>query len=313
MQGRLAHLLVKTHVPGADVYADGQRIGSTPLAASFSLSPGTHHIELRRPGYVTASADLSLGDGAAGEVALEPTEDPAAPASSWGALALDVTETLPVVTVDGRPVGVYTTPLRLQAGPHHALVERGDFVPFERDVTVGPGQTTTVRIVLEPTPEYRTRFTSRAQSQRTWGLVSVVGGAIVLGGGVGLVAYDAGQRSDGTSTQNKILALSGRGSMLGCDPGGDTMAPAYVAQCVQPFNAATAKISDANTRDYFGWAAVGVGAAGAVLGVVLLVTADDPHKYDQPKAAPERGVAWRGVPTFWAARGGGGVGFAGTF
>jgi hypothetical protein len=310
MQGRLAHLTIKTHLPGADLFSDEQRIGTSPLSASVTLSPGAHHIEARRAGYVTATEDLSLGDGATGEVTLEPTEDPSALVAG-GSLALDLSETAAVVTVDGRPRGVYTAPLRLPEGPHHLVVERGDFLPFERDVTVSSGRTTTVRIVLEPTPEYRTRYSSSAQAQRTWGWIGLVGGAVLIGGGVGLVLYDAKQRSDGESTQNAIDALSVRNGLQLCDPGQDTSTAAYKTNCTDPRNAAAAKIADANTRDYIGFSALGVGAAGAVLGVVLLATAGDPHKYDVER--PRGDLGFDVVPSVGAARGGGTLGVAGTF
>src|SRR4029077_159084 len=106
--------------------------------------PGPHHIDLRRAGYTTAGADLTLGDGATGEVELEPTEDPSAPASSEPVLALNISESQPVVTVDGSPRGVYRVPLRLPAGPHHLLVERGDFLPMERDINLESGRTNAV-------------------------------------------------------------------------------------------------------------------------------------------------------------------------
>jgi hypothetical protein len=316
MQGRMAHLMVKTHVPGADLYADDQRIGTTPLSASVSLPPGPHRIELRRGGYATAGADMTLGDGAMGEVALEPTEDPSAIATSGGALALNLSESQSVLTIDGLPRGVYRAPLRLAAGPHHLLVERGDFLPLERDFNLDPGRTTTIPLALEPTPDYRTRYESRARSQRTWGFISVIGGVVLVGGGVGLVVYDASQRSDGNA---KAASLSARiQSMSGdpvCDParGNDLTSAQYQAQCSGPLAAADAQVTDANTRDYFAWGAVGLGAAGAALGTILLLTADDPHRYDQPNPTSLGATLWRAVPSFWTRRGGGGVSWSGAF
>ena len=91
-----------------------------------------------------------------------------------------------------------------------------------------------------------------------------------------------------------------------------------VQRCTVPRQAASSEIDDANTRDDFGWPAIGVGSAAVVLGVVLFVTADDPHRYDRPEASasssplhsPER---LRAMPIFWSAPGGGGGSIVGTF
>jgi hypothetical protein len=311
MQGRLAHLVVTTHLPGADLVVDDQRVATTPLASSIALSPGPHRIQLQRAGYVPAKTEITLADGASGEVALAPEEDRAAVESSGGWLALVVSETLPVVTIDGRSRGVSTGPLRLVAGPHELLVERGDFIPWTRQVTIDPSRTTTVNVQLDPTPEYRTRFASRASTQRTWGIVSIVGGVVLAGAGAGLALYDAKQRSDGMATQAAIKALSVRGSMSICDRGGDTTTPAYAMNCSEPFAAASSKIDDANTRDIVAFAAVGVGAAATVLGVTLVVLGDNPHKYDSN--APRDVAARRIVPMFWKLPGGGLLGVAGVY
>jgi hypothetical protein len=310
MQGRVAHLAVKTHLPGAEVFADGQRIGTTPLSASVSLSPGTHAIELRRDGYATARGDVALGDGATGEVTLEPEPDAAALATSGGSLALDVDQTQAVVLVDGRSQGVYAAPLRLAPGPHRLIVERGDFEPVERDVVIEPGRTLTVRLFLEPTPDYRARYVAHARSQRTWGLVSAIGGLVAASAGVVLVAYDAEQRSDGSSTLSSLQAQSAKNSNMACDPG--QRASTYTQRCVVPTAAANAKIDDANTRDYGGWAAVAVGAAGVALGVTLYVLSDDPHRFDRRDPAPGASAS-RAPLSLWATPDGGGLSVAGAF
>lgn len=311
MSGGLAQLVVKTHMPGADLYADDQRIGTTPLAASVALAPGHHRIELRRAGYLSASTDITLSDGATGEVLLEPEEDRAT-LGSGGELALDISETQPVVTIDGRLRGVYVAPLRLPAGPHQVVVERGDFEPFERDITVDPRRTTTVRIVLEPTPEYRARFTARARAQRTWGWVTLAAGPVIAAAGAGLLVYDAKQRSDGNDTIARVDALAVRYSGGVCDPAGQTGTPSYVTNCTIPFNNATSQINDANTRDVIAWSAVGVGAAGLIVGIVLVATAEDPHRYDRPAPSENEGAV-RAWPVLWSERGGGALGFAGRF
>ena len=102
MQGRVAHATIRTHLPGADIVIDDQVVAKTPLQKSLTVAPGQHKIELRRAGYATARQDLLLGDGASGEVALEPEEDRTALGTLGGTLALEASETEPVVTVDGK-------------------------------------------------------------------------------------------------------------------------------------------------------------------------------------------------------------------
>ena len=312
-QGRLAHLAVKTHLPGADVFADGQRIGITPLSASFPLLPGTHRVELRRAGYATASSDLTLGEGASGEVTLEPEEDATALASTSGTLALAFDETQVVVTIDGRAHGVYGAPLRLAPGPHHLLAERGDFEPIENDFAIEAGRATSLQLMLVPTPEYRAQFVSKAHTQRTWGVVSIVAGAVVAGAAAVLIAYDASQRNDGNSVLASLQAQSTFGSGDACDMG--QAFTALTQRCTVPKTAADSQINNANTRDYFGWSAAGVGVAGVVLGIVLFATADDPHRYDLAQTndpLPQRTIA-HAEPVLWTMPGGGGLSIVGAF
>jgi PEGA domain len=308
MQGRLAHLAIKTHVPGADAFVDDQRVGSTPLAVSVPLAPGAHRVELRRPGYVSARSEVTLCDGATGEVVLEPEEDAAALGATGGLLAVDASEPDAVLTIDGRRRGLYREPVRLPAGPHHMLLERGNFEPFERDVAVDAGRTVTVRAAFEPTPDFRSRYVGRAQTTRTLGWVSLVAGAVVAASGAVLVVYDAQQRNDGNATINRLQSQSGMNQV--CDSHMEYSL--YQQECLNPVATATSQVDDANTRDYFGWGMVGVGAAGAALGVVLLVTGDDPHKYDAPPPAQTVGRL-SPVPAFWATRGGGGLSLSGAF
>ncbi len=278
----------------------------TPLTASITLAPGSHRLELRRAGYASAQSAVRLDDGASGEVTLEPEEDRAALGSGGGELAIAATEGQPVITVDGRLRGVYAGPLRVMHGPHHLLVERGDFEPAERDVLVERGATSVVHVSLEPTPDYRARYEAHAQAVRTWGIVAIVGGAAIAGAGVGLLFYDAGQRRDGNATYHSLLSQTGPGQ-----PCEQPMPLDYGTTCSGPVNAAAAQANDANTRDIVAWGAVGVGAAVAVLGVTLLAVGDNPHRYDAPSSDKTLGL--RATPSFWTVHGGGGFGLSGAF
>lgn len=319
MEGKVAHLSLKTHLPGAQLVIDDQPIAKTPLPQSLTLTPGTHKIELRREGYATARQDLTLGDGASAEIALEPEEDKGALASVGGSLALDISEPQAVVRIDGKDRGVYGGAYRLAKGPHRVAIERGGFEPFERDVDVEAGRTTTVRIGLDPTPETRATYVSKAKSQRTWGWILAGAGVLVGGGGAGWLVVNGKKKSDKQATYDEAVDQQSHGRASGpctwnkapVNPG-DSITFATPEACNAQADDAKSALDTAKKQDLFGWVGIGVGAASLVTGVVLLVTSDDPHKYDR-KASDELAAEPRLVPMGWALPGGGGMGLAGTF
>jgi hypothetical protein len=310
MQGRVAHASVKTHLPGADVVIDDQVVGKTPLPSSLTVAPGAHKIELRRAGYTTARDTLQLGDGAEGEVTLEPEEDRALLGTLGGVLAVVPSETDPVLTIDGKARGVVPADgVRMMAGPHHLTLERGGFLPVERDVTIDAGRTTSLRVVFDPTPETRAAYLSKTSSQRTWGIISGVGGLVLAGGAIGFLVWNGQQRKTAHDDEDTAeLNIQNPVPNGICDKRG---ANENLAQCDAPLLDAESRVSDANTRDIFGWIGVGVGAGAAVLGAVLLVTNGSSHRFDHDRPQASRGFV---LPTGWSdGRGGGGVGLVGAF
>jgi hypothetical protein len=310
MQGRVAHVTVKTHLPGAEVVIDGQSVGKTPVPESITVPPGSHAIELRRAGYLSARQDLVLGDGASGEVTLEPEEDRALLGTLGGTLAVESSESDPVVTVDGKPRGVYPAGgLHLAAGPHQVLLERGGFLAVERVITVDAGRSTRVAVIFDPTPETRAAYLSKTSSQRAWALVAGIGGLVLAGGSVGFLVWNGQQRK--TAHDDFDVAESDVANPVPntvCDTHSQAGNP---AACNAPVLDAQSRISDANTRDVFGWVGVGVGAGATVLGALLLVTNGSSQRYDRDRTG--EGAKGFVLPVGWATGRGGGAGLLGAF
>ena len=306
MTGRLSHLSVKTHLPAAELVIDDQPVARTPLSASLTLSPGPHRVELRRAGYVTAREQITLGEGASGEIALDPAEDPAA--ADRGDLSLFASETQPVVIVDGKPRGVYVGPVALPGGLHRLRVERGGFQAFERDIVIEPGHAITITALLEPTPETRAAYVSSASARRRWSWVTIVAGAAVATTGGVLLGVNAPKRSAAQATLDAQTANAVRGGGGTCDP----MQTSQIDLCLSNLDAAQAAVNAAHSRDLIGFAALGVGAAAIGAGLVLLLTGDDPARYDRRPSSETLG---RGLlqPSMWAGPRAGGLSLAGSF
>lgn len=305
MEGKLAHLKLTATLLDAQLLANGEVIGTTPFPASLTLSPGKYHLELKRLGYTSQPVDVTLGDGATGEVALAWQEDPSASVPR-GLLSLHVSEPNSALYVDGVRRGTYTAPVSLPAGKHRIRVEHDGFFAAERDVILEGGKERDISLYLAPTNETRRTYVDKANFRRTVGWVTVGSGAVLAAGSAVFFALNRGSLTDAAKTYDNVLAASPTCSKTA--PAGES--PPSPAVCVGRLDDATANKNKYQTRQTIGLVggAVGVVAIGA--GVVLLLTSNDPHKYDrEPASAKARWI----TPVAYGAPGGGYLGVAGAF
>jgi hypothetical protein len=254
---RLAELEVPLSLPGVDVRVDGQRVGTTPLSAPLVLAPGARSVELSRPGYRTVKREVRLGAGTRGRIDAELVVDVTALAREGGTLSLDVSEPNATVWLDGAPVEITT---RTPHGEHVLRVERDGFLPVERSIVVPKAGTARVRIDLEPTPETRADYVGRTTSQRTWGMVALGGGAVIAGGSVGFLIYNAGAESDANDTYESEADKHEPGGS--CDPDLGLQTDA----CRKSLELSLDDLKSIRSREKFGWIGLGTGVAVAALG-----------------------------------------------
>ena len=306
IEGKVAQLEVVSNVPDAEVLVDGEPLGRTPLHSSLALSPGTREIELRRPGYISTRQTVTLGQGSSGRVSLDLEPDPRALTREGGTLALAISESDAVVFVDGDPVGAYAGPLRLAHGEHRVRVERAEFLPFERTVNVPRGGQSEIVIELEPTAEKRADYRSKTVAQRTWGYLTVGAGAVVTAGSLGFVLWNLGEESEAEERFNTEADKQRPGGECDRDAGNQTDA------CIQALQLALDDLESVRAREKYGWIGVGVGVAAAGFGTILLLTNEDPDRYE-PR--PESDVFGRLelTPLGWFGPGAAGAALVGRF
>jgi hypothetical protein len=308
LEGRLAHLAVRSHLPGADVVVDGEVVGRTPLATSLGVAPGTRNIELRRAGYLTARQSLTLGDGATGEIVLEPEEDADALRKEGSALAPAISESQAMIVVDGKPRGIDPRRIALASGLHRVRVERGGFEPLERDVQVPPASVAQVSLVLDPTADTRADFVSHAKTQRTWGVIALaVGGAVTIGG----ITYFIVNQSSKSDAQTKSDDLEQQfATKTGiCDIASGLSS---ADNCNNQRQAALDDVNAAKSRSNVALIGAGAGVVIAGIGTYLLLSSDDPHRYDRRSNQDELSHL-RVTPFATVLAGGGFAGVQGTF
>lgn len=289
-----AQLAITTSLPEVDVLANGVLLGSTPLPTTVVLSPGTYEIELRRRGYRSKKTTTVLVSGSSGSISLDLDEDPEAIASLGGRLEVAASEPGASVWIDRR---ARESSVALAPGMHHLRVERAGFVPLERDVLIESGTTTRVQATLEPTAETRFAWERGAKRERLVGW-SLVGSGVLVGAfGGGYLVWNAGKKATANDDYERLLYESEPGAGRSCDlkAGHD---------CRAALDAAWNTYKNARGRDLYGFIGVGVGAAATIGGVIVLLRADDPYKYERRTTL---------LPSGWITAGGGGLALTGTF
>lgn len=293
---RLANVNIRSRTLGAEVVLDGEVVGKTPLSGSIGMVPGRHVVEVRRPGYATMRRELEMGEGATGDISADLAVNESALTTEGATLVLDSTEPSIEITVDGERKGTYREPLRLPRGTHHLSVTSPGFFPLEREITLSATETNVVRVVLEPTTETRERYRNRANFHRTWGWVGIASGVLIAGGGTALGLTTSSEKDRADKQLAEVKAKSANNEPP-CDAGFAAEANQPVGMrgaylCNKAFSDAQSKLNAANTRLLIGYIGAGVGGAVAITGVVLLLTGDDPDRYEHGPAA-SRGLGKR--------------------
>jgi PEGA domain len=265
-----AHLTLTVPVPGAEVLVNGQRVGTTPLPASVAVAPGTAAIEVRRPGYRVATRTIQVDEGSNGSLRFDLEEDPATHAALKGRLTVTPSEPGAVVSVDGllRPEALQG--LDLPAGPHELRVERAGYLPFERQVEVGAGATTSLVAALVATAETRAASEEGSHVRHVWG-ASLIAAGIAVAGGSAIYAYAT--RNDLSSAQSALNAQvnqeNSKDSTMTCS----LINPDYgIHNCLAIRNYDQNAVDTAKLKRDLAYGGIGLGVVVAGVGTYLFAT-----------------------------------------
>lgn len=265
----LAQFDLSIDVPDAEVLVDGERIGKSPLPASLALLPGRRAVEVRRPGYRPFRQTLDVTPGSRGRLAVALEADEAEVARSGGTLSLDPSEEQTVAFLDGKPQTGHG-PFRLAPGRHRLRIEKGEFFPIDREVTIESGRHTVLKVAIHPTPEKRAKYVDAATSHRTtsW-IVTGAGAAVAAGvGGVFIWQYAKMNNEDDAYWEKKAE----------CET--YTNASPQRIQCVREADGRLEKYSNTRTKVWIYGGIAGAGLVVTGVGLSMLLSGDDPHRYD---------------------------------
>lgn len=185
------------------VLIDGEEVGTTPFEGE--LTPGEHQIQGLLDGVKTAVTTVTIEDGAAAEITLEPATE--------GRLEVRVEGGSGTIYIDGEKVGAGSFEGALAAGTHTLRVEEEGYEPYEAEVEVVAGdlraETVTLRKKaagqIEP-PETPGESTDDPEHDGLYGGVQLAGAFLPAGAGS---AFDDDCRTVGATRCSAGTTLGG--------------------------------------------------------------------------------------------------------
>jgi hypothetical protein len=145
--GRSAGALeIASTTTGAEVYIDGERVGTIPLGAPLtSLTPGEHTIKVEKPGFAPYIDVFKIDRK-------KPTHVDVELVPVAGVLKVKTNVEAARVYVDGKFVGEAPLTTEVAVGARAVQVSKGGYKDFFQNVSAVAGQETNLDVLLEELP-----------------------------------------------------------------------------------------------------------------------------------------------------------------
>lgn len=142
----VAELTIDVNEPGADVFVDEAKVGTTPLPGPVPVQVGERHVRVVKAGFIEGRETIELKGGASGRVTVKL-------APSVKTTLVNVSVIGPanaVVKVDGKEVGPapYKGQVGVSAEPHQFSAEAPGYVTATQAALVREGEPLTLTLQL---------------------------------------------------------------------------------------------------------------------------------------------------------------------
>lgn len=258
--------LVDVQCPISDVriLVDGKFTGQTPLSTPLTVVAGDREFVFERPGYSRVSEKVNVPEESMARIACKLEVLSPLPATLSARLEVKPSEPDATVIIDGEP---FLSAERTPVGKHRVEVRRTGFENYQSEIVLKAGESKTLNALLIPETDYLRDYQSRATLQRI--LACAIGGTgIALGiASVVIFAWNDGKYGDWEEEKETLDTIYSNKEPYPDDVDQRQSENDSLLKSIQDWDAVT----------------IGTAIAGGVFltaGIVLLLTGDDPGKYD---------------------------------
>jgi hypothetical protein len=170
-------LVVHCSTEGAEVFVDGNKVGTTPLGPQV-LTPGEHTVKIVKLGFAPLIDVFTINKKK--ETRLDVELVPVA-----GVVKISANVEQSHVFVDGKFVGEAPITVEVQVGARAIQVSKGGFKDFFQNVEAVAGQEVSIEVMLEELPmganPYKPTPPPPPKWYEKWWVWTAAGGAVAVG------------------------------------------------------------------------------------------------------------------------------------
>ena len=159
---------------GADVFVDGEKVGTTPLAAPVTVDVGVRQIKVTKPGFKNATRSLEVVGG--GEVVVDLHLDKE---QHRGRLVV-VAGPKDLISIDGKAVGLARWEGSVPAGGHTLRVTAPGMSAYQSEAVVQDNQVRRIDVALNSAPREAGRAVYWVVGGAVLATAAVIGGVVLF-------------------------------------------------------------------------------------------------------------------------------------
>lgn len=160
-QRAMGTLALTSSTLGAEVFIDGDSVGTTPLKGSLTLTADEHTLKVVKPGYAPLIDVVKIGKHKVTKVDVDLT-----PVAGILRVKANIKESR--VFVDGKFVGEAPLEAEVGVGARAVLVSRAGYKDFFQNVEAVAGQVVALEVTLDELPPELNPYRAKAAPPARW-------------------------------------------------------------------------------------------------------------------------------------------------
>jgi len=257
-------LPIKCEVPDVQIVVNGDSVGMTPLSEPLTVPIGPIRVMFKRNGYIDNTNTVTITKDSKRPLTCEMEFEKPLNMRYVAILVVNISESGAEVRVDGKEFPLTGV---LPSGRHILEVKLKGFKTWRRIVALMTHHKHTIAVRMTPEHDYYTSYVENGKLQRLWSYIIGAVGIAAAGSAIGVAFWNHSRYHQWREAEEQL------------DKDFQVLPP-YPSELVERQRENDRLLDSIHTVDAITVGTALGGSALFITGLVLLLSVDDPDKYD---------------------------------